>query len=92
MYSKSVADNSWGKFTNYLNYKLQAKGKQLIKIDKWYPSSKTCSNCSYKLTELALSTRTWQCPSCSIIHDRDINASKNIRTAGMAGAAWQSAS
>jgi putative transposase len=53
-------------------------------IDRWYPSSKTCSACGYLLTELGLKTRTWQCPSCGTRHDRDINAAKNILAAGLA--------
>jgi transposase len=59
-------------------------GRHLIVIDRWYPSSRTCSSCGYLLAELSLSTRTWQCPSCGTRHDRDINAAKNILAAGLA--------
>jgi putative transposase len=53
-------------------------------IDRWYPSSKTCSACGHLLADLSISTRTWQCPSCGTRHDRDINAAKNILAAGLA--------
>jgi transposase len=59
-------------------------GRQLVVIDRWNPSSKICSACGHLLAELSLSTRTWQCPSCGTRHDRDINAAKNILTAGQA--------
>src|SRR6266568_5190019 len=58
--------------------------EDLIVIGRWYPSSKTCSSCGHLLAELALSTRTWQCPSCGTRHDRDVNAAKNILAAGLA--------
>jgi transposase len=64
--------------------KAKAKaGRHLIVIDRWYPSSKTCSACGHLLAELSLSTRTWQCPSCGTRHDRDVNAAKNILAAGL---------
>jgi putative transposase len=59
----------------------------VIAVDRWYPSSKTCSSCGFLLAELSLSTRTWPCPSCGTRHDRDINAAKNILAAGLAAAA-----
>jgi putative transposase len=55
-----------------------------VVIDRFYPSSKTCSACGHLLAELSLSTRTWQCPSCGTRHDRDVNAAKNILAAGQA--------
>jgi len=55
-------------------------------IDRWYPSSKICSACGFVLAELSLSTRTWRCPSCRVLHDRDLNAAKNILAAGLAAA------
>ena len=58
--------------------------RELVVIDRWYPSSKTCSACGHRLTELSLSTRHWTCPSCRSRHDRDINAAKNILAAGLA--------
>ena len=58
--------------------------RDLIVINRWYPSSKTCSACGHLLAELSLSTRHWTCPSCGSRHDRDINAAKNILAAGQA--------
>jgi putative transposase len=80
---KSVMDNSWGMFTTLLKYKLEFDGKQLIKVDKWYPSSKTCNNCGEINRELRLSDREWRCKSCQSVNDRDYNAAKNIRDEGI---------
>jgi putative transposase len=79
--SNSIADASWGELVRQLEYKALWYGRELIKIDTWYPSSKTCSNCGHKVDKLALTIREWKCPSCGIIHDRDINAAKNILAA-----------
>jgi putative transposase len=79
--AKAISDCGWGEFRRQLEYKTERAGRHLIVIDRWYPSSKTCSACGYLLAELSLSTRTWQCPSCGTRHDRDINAAKNILTA-----------
>lgn len=87
-FGKSVADNGWGMFQRFLEYKLLDRGKQLIRIDKWFPSSKMCSDCGIIKGELALSERWYTCDGCGYAQDRDINAAKNIRTAGMAGIAW----
>lgn len=81
-FGKTVHDNGWGIFTTYLSYKLEEEGKRLIKIDKWYPSSKTCSNCGNVKKELSLSERTYSC-SCGLELDRDINAAINIRRQGL---------
>jgi transposase len=67
-----------------LKYKAARTGRHLIVIDRWYPSTKTCSACGYLLASLSLNTRTWQCPSCGTRHDRDHNAAKNILAAGRA--------
>jgi putative transposase len=82
--AKAISDCGWGEFRRQLEYKCRRAGRQLIVIDRWYPSSKTCSSCGHLLAELSLSTRTWQCPSCGTRHDRDINAAKNILAAGLA--------
>ena len=79
---KSVHDNGWGMFTIFLKYKLEDKGGKLVKIDKWYPSSKLCHECGYKNNELTLSDRVWICPNCRSIIQRDYNASLNIRDEG----------
>ncbi len=83
--AKSISDASWSKFIEFLEYKANWYGAKLIKIDKFYPSSKTCSVCGYKLDSLPLSKREWICPSCNILHDRDINASKNILKVALSG-------
>ena len=80
---KSVHDNGWGMFTAMLKYKLENEGKYLVKVDKWYPSSKTCNECNEINKELQLSDREWVCKSCGCILDRDYNAAKNIRDEGM---------
>jgi putative transposase len=87
-FGKSVSDNGWGMFTNFLAYKLQEEGKQLIKIDKWFPSSKTCSCCGNVKADLKLSDREYNCTECGLIIDRDYNASLNIRSVGMTQLAW----
>ena len=82
--AKAISDCGWGAFRRMLEYKAARAGRHLIVIDRWYPSSKTCSACGHLLAALSLNTRTWQCPSCRTRHDRDINAAKNILAAGLA--------
>jgi len=82
-FGKSVMDNGWGMFTAFLKYKLEFDGKQLVKVDKWYPSSKTCNDCGNVNRELKMSDREWICKSCGSILDRDYNAAKNIREEGI---------
>lgn len=79
---KSVHDNGWGMFTNFTLYKLSDQGKPLIKISKWFPSSKTCSNCGAINEALTLADRNWIC-TCGAHHDRDWNAAINIRHEGI---------
>ena len=83
--AKAISDSSWSAFTTMLAYKAEWYGKTLVKIDRWYPSSKTCSGCGHLLTkaELPLSVRTWNCPSCLQENDRDLNASINILNQGL---------
>ena len=85
--AKHISDCSWGAFVRQLEYKADWGGRTLVKIDQFYPSSKRCSNCGYTLGFLKLDTREWVCPECGVTHDRDINASINIRTAGLVGIA-----
>ena len=82
--AKAISDCGWGAFRQMLEYKAARYGRHLIVIDRWYPSSKTCSACGHLLAELSLKTRHWTCPSCGTGHDRDINAAQNIRAAGLA--------
>jgi putative transposase len=82
--ARVISDCGWGEFRSMLEYKCERYGRTLTVIDRWYPSSKTCSACGHLLGKLSLSTRHWQCPSCGTRHDRDINAAKNILAAGLA--------
>ena len=82
--ARSISDCGWGEFRRQLEYKCQRYGRRLVVIDRWFPSSKTCSACGYLFAELSLSTRQWTCPSCRARHDRDLNAAKNILAAGLA--------
>ena len=81
--AKSISDCSWSSFVNMLRYKANWYGRVLSKIDTFYPSSKTCSSCGFKLDVLTLDTREWTCPGCGTTHDRDINAAINILKEGL---------
>lgn len=81
--AKSISDAGWGTFTNFLAYKLERKGGKLVEIDRWFPSSKLCSNCFYQIGEMPLDVREWICPHCGTHHDRDGNAAINIRAEGI---------
>ena len=83
-FGKSVCDNGWGMFTEFLRYKLEEVGKKLVKIDRFFASSQICSCCGYKNPDTKdLSVRAWDCPECGTHHDRDVNAAVNIRNEGM---------
>ncbi|EFH83201.1 putative transposase IS891/IS1136/IS1341 family [Ktedonobacter racemifer DSM 44963] len=81
--SKAISDVGWSEFVSQLEYKADWYGRNLVKIDKWYPSSKRCFECGHILTSLPLDIRQWDCPECGVHHDRDINAAKNIVTVGL---------
>jgi putative transposase len=85
--AKHISDAAWGQFTQMLEYKGAWYGCEVVKIDRWYPSSKTCSTCDAKMEEMPLHIRKWQCPECGAKHDRDINAAKNILKQTTAGTA-----
>ncbi len=80
--SKALHDASFGNFLRMLEYKSDWYGRTLVGIDKWYPSTKTCSTCGHIVDKLPLDLREWQCRKCSTLHDRDINAAKNILAVG----------
>lgn len=82
--SKSISDASWSEFVRQLEYKARWYGRTLIGIDRWYPSSKRCSDCGHTSATMPLNVREWVCPECGSIHDRDINAARNILAAGLA--------
>ena len=81
--SKNIADASWGIFLNLLSYKCERDDKQLIKVGRFYPSSKTCHYCGYVKEDLSLKDRNWKCPRCGQMIDRDLNASINILNEGI---------
>ncbi|QOQ70507.1 RNA-guided endonuclease InsQ/TnpB family protein [Photobacterium damselae] len=82
--AKHIADASWHSFVVKLEYKLKEQGKHLVKVDQWYASSKTCHCCGYKMEEMPLSVRKWDCPSCGTTDiDRDLNAALNLRDKGI---------
>jgi putative transposase len=81
--AKAISDTGWGMFTNFLAYKLEQKGGKLVEIERWFPSSKLCSNCYHQVAQMPLNIREWICPNCGTHHDRDGNAATNIRAEGI---------
>lgn len=79
---KATNDNGWGMFTRMLDYKMADRGKRLIRVNKWYPSSQLCHMCGHK-QKMPLSVRTYRCPDCGMIFDRDHNAAINILSEGI---------
>ena len=85
--AKAINDVGWGQFVTLLTYKASWYGKNVLKVNRFFASSKICSHCHHKLESLPLSVRHWACPSCQTQHDRDINASNNIRHQALADVA-----
>jgi putative transposase len=88
--AKSIADAGWSQFVTFLAYKAAWAGVEVVRHDPWLPSSKTCHDCGHINRNLKLTDRTWVCPTCGVLHDRDENAAKNLQpnkqsTAGAAG-------
>ena len=81
--ARSIADMGFFELRRQLEYKTAMRGGQVVVADRFYPSSKTCSECGHKLEELPLAVREWTCPVCGSIHDRDVNAAKNILNEGL---------
>ncbi len=79
--AQSIADSSFGEIRRQLTYKASWYGTKVVVIDRFYPSSKTCSVCRYVLGKLDLKVRVWTCPNCHTVHYRDDNASKTILAA-----------
>jgi putative transposase len=82
--AQAIADASWAELVRQLEYKCQWYGRTLVKIDRWFPSSKRCGHCGHVVDKLSLDVREWVCPECGTHHDRDINAAQNILAAGLA--------
>ncbi|MGB7443801.1 MAG: RNA-guided endonuclease TnpB family protein [Coleofasciculaceae cyanobacterium] len=83
--ARSISDAAWGEFFRQLEYKCQWYGRELVKIDRFFPSSKRCNHCGFVVEKLPLNIRSWNCPSCGTTGiDRDVNAGKNILAAGQA--------
>jgi len=81
--ARAISDAGWGEFVRQLVYKAEWYGRTLVKIDRWYPSSKRCCACGHVLNSLSLDVREWTCPECGVCHDRDVNAAKNICAVGL---------
>jgi putative transposase len=80
----SISNASWGELVRQLEYKCDWYGRTLVKIERWFPSSKRCGNCGHIVEKMPLNIREWECPKCGTKHDRDLNAAKNILAAGLA--------
>lgn len=83
LWGRKIHDLALREFLNILEWVAQKKGKQVVYIDQWFPSSKTCSECGHVLESLDLRVREWRCPECHTLHDRDDNASRNIKMAAI---------
>jgi len=81
--AKSISDVSWSKFVELLKYKSNWYGRELVQIDKFFPSSKTCSNCGNIKKDLTLKDREYVCSCCGLVIDRDYNAALNILREGL---------
>jgi len=82
LWGRKISDLGFANFVKVLEYQCKKAGTELIKIDRFYPSSKTCSECGFVYKDLTLAERTWTCKSCDTSHDRDVNAAINIHRVG----------
>lgn len=82
--ARVISDAGWSELFRQLEYKSEWYGRDFVKVDRFFPSSKTCNACGFIVERLPLSVREWTCPKCEAVHDRDINAAKNILAAGLA--------
>ncbi|MDX3228231.1 RNA-guided endonuclease TnpB family protein [Streptomyces sp. ME19-01-6] len=82
--ARAISDAAWREFRTMLEYKAQWYGREVIAVDRWFPSSKLCSTCGTLREKMPLHVRTWTCEGCGATHDRDVNAAKNLLAAGLA--------
>jgi putative transposase len=82
--ARAISEQGWAEFVTMLEYKAEWYGRGVVKVDRFFPSSKTCSACAFIVERLPLNIRSWECPRCGVTHDRDVNAAKNILAAGRA--------
>jgi putative transposase len=82
--ARAISDAAWRELRSMLEYKADWYGRELVVIDRWYPSSKQCSRCGHRVAVLPLAVRQWTCGACGAYHDRDVNAAVNILAAGLA--------
>ncbi|PLR39765.1 transposase [Chimaeribacter californicus] len=82
--SKAIADAGWGELMRQLQYKGEWADRSVIAIDQFFPSSRRCSDCGFIMNKMPLNVRSWNCPECDTRHDRDVNAARNIKAAGLA--------
>ena len=78
----AIGDSGWSELVRQLTYKCEWYGRVLIRIDRWFPSSKLCSACGWRKRKMTRDEREWTCLACGIHHDRDVNAAKNILAKG----------
>jgi putative transposase len=84
--ARAISDAAWSEMRGMLEYKCGWYGRGLLLVDRWFPSSRLCSapGCGYIAPAMPLSVREWTCPRCRTVHDRDVNAAKNLLAAGLA--------
>ncbi|WP_414166776.1 RNA-guided endonuclease InsQ/TnpB family protein [Streptoverticillium reticulum] len=82
--ARAISDASWREFRSMLEYKARWYGREVIAVDRWFPSSKLCSVCGALQVRMPVNVRTWTCGSCGTTHDRDVNAARNLKAAGLA--------
>ncbi|WP_394616477.1 RNA-guided endonuclease InsQ/TnpB family protein [Lentzea sp. JNUCC 0626] len=82
--AKAISDAGWGQFVRIVEEKAERHGRSVVKVSRWLPSSKLCSGCGHVMDGMPLKIRAWRCPMCCEVHDRDVNAAKNILAAGLA--------
>ncbi|MBG6137657.1 RNA-guided endonuclease TnpB family protein [Longispora fulva] len=80
----AISDAGWADLRRRIEYKSDWYGRELIVLNRWYPSTKLCSECGHLVDHVPLGTRSWTCPACNTAHDRDVNAARNILAAGLA--------